>query len=47
LRGQAYDIWHSIGAERIANDVVRLAELSRKDITGSMTDARKAWYLQR
>lgn len=37
LRGQAYDIWHNIGAERIANDVTRLAELSRKDITAQMT----------
>jgi histone acetyltransferase (RNA polymerase elongator complex component) len=41
LRGQAYDIWHSIGAERIANDVTRLAELSQKDITADMTNAEK------
>ena len=41
LRGQAYDIWHKIGAEKIANDVVRLAELSRKDFTGGMTEEEK------
>jgi uncharacterized FlaG/YvyC family protein len=42
LRGQAYEIWHKIGAERIANDVVRLAELSRATITGDMTYEQKA-----
>ena len=41
LRGQAYDIWHKIGAEKIANDVVRLAELSRKPYLASMTEEEK------
>ena len=41
LRGQAYDIWHKIGAQRIASDVVKLGELSTKDITADMTDAER------
>jgi hypothetical protein len=41
LRGQAYDIWHQIGAEKIANDVIKLAELSRKDFSEATSENEK------
>jgi hypothetical protein len=38
LRAQAYLLWHQIGAERISNDILRIAELSQKDEKGLSAD---------
>ena len=34
LRGQAYMVWHEIGASRIADDILRIAELSQRSEKG-------------
>lgn len=37
LRGQAYLVWHQTGAKRVADDILRIAELSQKSEKG-LTD---------